>query len=206
MRLLPRDQRFFELFTDLARLTTDAAGHLHTLLESDPAERDTLVGIIKTLERRADDLTHEIITRIDKSFVTPIDREDIHTLASRMDDVLDHIDGIARRSKIFGVGEAPAGARLMTVVIQRTCEAMLEGVRVLGTGKTKTLMAACAAVAEREEEGDALYHEHLGKLFNETTDPFYLIKWKEIYDSLEKTLDRAEDVANVLESIAIKHG
>ena len=206
MRLLPRDQRFFELFTDLARLTVDAAGHLRTLFAAPEDERDTLVDIIKTLEHRADDLTHDIITRIDHTFVTPLDREDIHMLASRLDDVIDGIDGIARRTRIFRVGPVPQGAHHMAEVIQRTTQALLEGVRVLGNRKTNTVMEACAEVAHREEEGDALYHEWLGRLFEETSDPFYLIKWKEIYDSLEKTLDRAEDVANVLESISIKHG
>jgi hypothetical protein len=206
MNLLPRDQRFFDLFTDHARLTTDAAGHLVTLLTAPAEDRDTLVDIIKTLERRADDITHEVITRIDKSFITPIDREDIHVLASRLDDVIDNIDGIARRSQIFRLGTAPEGAVRLAETIRKTCEMLLEGVRLLSSGKSKPVMALCAEVTRYEKVGDTLYHDWLAKLFAENTDAVHLIKWKEIYDSLEKTLDKAEDVANVLESIAIKHG
>jgi predicted phosphate transport protein (TIGR00153 family) len=205
MRLLPRDQKFFDLFTASATFSVQSAGYLVELLQKAETERASVAGTIKQLERQGDDVTHEVVTRLDRTFITPLDREDIHLLASRLDDVTDAIDGIARRSQIFKLGETPAGAVQIALVIQRAAQQLLDGVRVLGNGRPKTVLAACREVKRLEEEGDSLYQDWLTRLFNETTDPVRLVKWKEIYDSLERTLDVAEDVANVLESIAIKH-
>jgi uncharacterized protein Yka (UPF0111/DUF47 family) len=119
---------------------------------------------------------------------------------------MDMIDGIARRSQIFKLGPSPAGAVHLADVIRRAVAQLLDAVRVLGDGRPRTVLAACVEVKRLEEEGDALYHDWLGRLFDETNDPVRLMKWKEIYDSLERTLDVAEDVANVLESVVIKHG
>lgn len=206
MRLLPTDQKFFDLFTASATLTVQTAHYLGDLMEKDEAERGAIADTIKDLERQADTITHEVVTRLDKTFITPLDREDIHHLASRLDDVTDMIDGIARRSQIFKLGPAPEGAILLARVVHRASQQLLDAVRVLGDGRPRTVLAACQEVKRMEEEGDALYHDWLGRLFDETSDPVRLLKWKEIYDSLERTLDVAEDVANVLESVAIKHG
>jgi predicted phosphate transport protein (TIGR00153 family) len=207
MRLLPRDQKFFDSFTASATLSVQAARHLRELLENDGPGRARLVEAIKKLEHEADGITHDVVSRLDRVFITPLDREDIHMLASRLDDVLDMIDGIARRSQIFKVGPSPAGAVRLAEVVERVCAQVLDAVRVLGDGRPRTVLAACVEVKRLEEEGDALYHDWLGRLFEEETrDPIRLVKWKEIYDLLETTLDVAEDVANVLESVAIKHG
>ncbi len=206
MRLLPRDQKFFDLFTASATLSVQAARYLGELLEKDESGRGAVADTIKKLEREADGITHEVVSRLDRTFITPLDREDIHLLASRLDDVLDMINGIARRSQIFRLGPSPAGAVLLAGVVQRASRQLLDAVRVLGDGRPRTVLAACVEVKRLEEEGDALYHDWLGRLFDETDDPVRLMKWKEIYDSLERTLDVAEDVANVLESVAIKHG
>jgi predicted phosphate transport protein (TIGR00153 family) len=205
VRLLPRDERFFDLFTSVATLNVEAAKHFHELLKSDVDRDNYLVEAIKRLEHEADGLTHEVITRLDRSFVTPLDREDIHLLASRLDDILDHIDGAARRFQIFRPRSTPHGAVLISGVIVRSTEQILEAVKVLNVGKAPVVIAACTQVKKLEEEGDATYHEWLGRLFEEERDPVNLIKWKELYDTLEGTLDQADDVANVLESIAIKH-
>ena len=206
MRLLPRDERFFDLFTGVAQRTVEAARHLRQMMESDPVRRGPIVDQIKRLEHEADDLTHEVVTRLDRTFITPLDREDIHELAGRLDDVIDLIDGNARRAQIFKVGVAPIGITLMTEVIERINEQLLIAVRALGGDRPSEVFEACIVVKHMEEEGDSLYHEHMGKLFDGAPDPLDVIKWKEIYDNLEKTLDYAEDVANVLESISIKHG
>lgn len=206
MRLLPRDQKFFDLFTASATLSVQAARYLRELLEKDESGRMALADTIKQLEREADQITHEVVSRLDRTFITPLDREDIHLLASRLDDVIDMIDGIARRSQIFKLGPSPAGAVHLADVVQRASSQLLDAVRVMGDGRPRTVLAACMEVKRLEEEGDALYHDWLGRLFDETSDPVRLMKWKEIYDSLERTLDVAEDVANVLESVAIKHG
>jgi len=205
VRLLPRDERFFDLFTSVATLNVAAAEHLHELFKSEGDRRAFLAESVKRLEHEADAVTHEVITRLDRSFITPLDREDIHMLASRLDDIIDRIDGTARRTQIFRPGAAPQGIHLITDVIVRSTKQILEAVRILDGAKAPLVIAACVQVKKLEEEGDFVYHEWLGRLFDEERDPVTLIKWKEIYDTLEKTLDQAEDVANVLESIAIKH-
>lgn len=205
MRLLPRDENFFDLFTAVATRSVEAAGVMEELLKAPPDRRNFMVETIKRLEHECDQLTHEVITRLDRSFITPLDREDIHELASRLDDVIDLIDGTARRAQIFHLGEAPEGSILLANVIKRACEQLL--VAVSGLKKNQgVVLPACILVKRLEEEGDSLYHEWLGRAFQGTPDPMLVIKWKELYDNLEKTLDQAEDAANVLESIAIKHG
>jgi predicted phosphate transport protein (TIGR00153 family) len=206
VRLLPRDERFFELFIAVAERSVEAASLLEQLLKADVNHRLHLAESIKRLEHEADEVTHEVVTRLDRTFITPLDREDIHVLASRLDDVIDQIDGLARRSQIFHVAEAPTGAILLADVVKRITEQLLIAVKELPNNKKGRVLPACVAVKRLEEEGDSLYHEWLGKLFEGTPDPVTVIKWKELYDNLEKTLDRAEDAANVLESISIKHG
>ncbi len=204
MRLLPRDERFFDLFIAVAERGVEAAGMLEELLKAPIERRNYLVESIKRVEHECDTLTHEVITRLDRSFITPLDREDIHALASRLDDVVDLIDGLARRSQIFHIGEAPTGAIMLANVIQRACQQIVIAVRGLDQN-TGIVLPACIAVKRLEEEGDSLYHEWLGKVFEGSPDPVQVIKWKELYDNLERTLDQCEDAANVLESISIKH-
>jgi uncharacterized protein Yka (UPF0111/DUF47 family) len=204
--LLPRDEHFFELFIAVAERSVEAAGMLEELLKADPERRNPIVDSIKRLEHECDLVTHEVITRLDRTFIAPLDREDIHALASGLDDVIDLIDGLARRTQIFHVGESPLGAILLADVIKRACEQLAIAVRGLSKRNDRSIMPACIAVKRLEEEGDSLYSEWLGKMFEGNPDPVFLIKWKELYDTLEKTLDYIEDAANVLESIAIKHG
>ena len=205
-RLLPRDERFFELFTRMSTVTVQAAAHLVELFRRTDDDRWQLVEAIKELEHEADDVTHEIVTRLDRTFITPFDPEDIHELASKLDDIMDRIDSTARRARIFRVGEVPEGAQLLSEVIHRTAVQVLTAVEALQTEDTASILTACRQIKGLEEEGDAMYYQWLGKLFEDKHDPITVITWKELYDTLEKTLDSAEDAANVLESVTIKHG
>jgi len=205
MRLLPRDEKFFDMFSAVAAFTVESATLLQELLRADAPRRTAIVDQIKRLEHQADQVTHEVVTRLDRVFITPLDREDIHLLASRLDDVIDLIDGTARRLQMFRAGKAPEGAVLMADVIGRAVAQLQVAVRSLEKNKAGTVLEACVQVKRLEEEGDSLYHEWLGRLFEGDPDPLNVIKWKEIYDNLEKTLDDIEDAANVLESISIKH-
>lgn len=206
IRLLPRDERFFELFVVLATKTVEASRRLIELFSRHGEERWAAVELIKVLEHEADEVTHSIVTRLDRTFITPFDREDIHTLASRLDDVIDRIDSVARRSRIFRIDMVPEGALLISEVIHRAAVEVLRAVEALEKGPPSVVLSACRDIKRLEEEGDALYHEYLGRLFEPGADPLTVIKWKELYDTLEKTLDSAEDAANVLESVTIKHG
>jgi predicted phosphate transport protein (TIGR00153 family) len=205
MRLLPRDEKFFDFFSAVAAFTVEAAALLRELLRSDTQRRTAIVDQIKRLEHQADQVTHDVVTRLDRVFITPLDREDIHLLASRLDDVIDLIDGTARRLLLFHAGRAPDGAVFIADVINKAVTELQAGVGALEKNKGGAVLAACVQVKRMEEEGDSLYHEWLGRLFEGTPEPLDVIKWKEIYDNLEKTLDTIEDAANVLESISIKH-
>ena len=206
MRLLPRDERFFDLFTKVAELNLEAARLLLEIMKTDNERRLPLVEAMKRCEHSADEATHEVVARLDRSFITPLDREDIHMLASRLDDILDIMDGTARRIQIFRPGAAPQGATMIAETIVKSCEQLLTAVRMMEKAKPGEMIPTLVLVKRMEEDGDAIYHEWLGRLFDGSPDPLMVMKWKEIYDNLEKTLDHCEDVANVLESIAIKHG
>jgi len=203
VRLLPRDEEFFDLFVEVATRNKEAAQHLRDLFDAPPERRTPQVEAIKRLEHEADQVTHEVVNRLDRTFITPLDREDIHQLASDLDDVMDAIDGTARRAQIFRLGLAPPGVKQLAEVIQRMVAVLAEGVSRLKKGDD--VMRFCVEAKQLEEEGDAIYHDALGQLFEKEREALEVIKWKEIYDNLEQTLDQGEDVANVLESITLKH-
>ena len=203
MRLLPREEEFFTLFIEVANRNKEAVEHLRQLFQAAPDRRTPHVEAIKRLEHEADQVTHEVVNRLDRTFITPLDREDIHQLASDLDDVMDAMDGTARRAQIFRLGQVPQGVMRLVEVLQRMMTVLSEAVNRLKKGND--VMKYCVEAKQLEEEGDAIYHESLGQLFERERDAIELIKWKEIYDNLEATLDQAEDVANVVESITIKH-
>jgi len=203
VRLLPREEEFFALFTEVANRNKEAVALLRKLFEAPPDRRTPHIEAIKRLEHEADQVTHEVVNRLDRTFITPLDREDIHQLSSDLDDVMDAMDGTARRAQIFGLGPTPQGVLRIAEVLQRMMAAIAEAVSRLKKGDD--VMKYCIEAKQLEEEGDAIYHESLGQLFAKEKDAIELIKWKEIYDNLERTLDQAEDVANVVESITIKH-
>jgi uncharacterized protein len=202
VRLLPRDERFFELFGEIAARIVSSAELLHDLLER-PAEREALARAIKDVEHEADRLTHEVIERLNRSFITPIDREDIHVLASRLDNVVDLIDGTARRAVMFHIAESRQPALELAEVLQRCAGHIRSGVASLK--RVKDLQADAHQIRVLEEEGDGIYTAAVGELFRSETSAIDVMRWKEMFDTLEKAIDACQDVANVMESIAIKH-
>ena len=201
-KLIPRDEKFFDLFDEIARRLTQAA-KLQTQLFDDPERMAEHVASIKAVEHEADVLTHDVITRLNKSFVTPFDREDIHELASRLDDVVDLIDGTARRAVMFRITTVREPARQLAAVIVRAADRLEQA--VVAIKKPKVVIERGQEIKALEEEGDAIYHEAVGRLFDGGEDPIEVMRWKELYDTMERTLDQCEDVANVLESIALKN-
>lgn len=204
LHFLPREEEFFDLFVEVAKRNSEAAVRLRELFDAPADRRSVIVEAIKRLEHECDQITHEVVNRLDRTFITPLDREDIHKLASDLDDVIDTIDGTARRAQIFRLGDAPNGVRQLAEVISRMTGVLGEAVGRMKKGDE--VMKYCIEAKKLEEEGDVIYHEALGQLFEKETNAIELVKWKEIYDNLERTLDEAEDVANVVESIALKHG
>jgi uncharacterized protein len=202
VRLLPRDKEFFKMLAALASRVTASSRLLQSLF-SEPELLAQRVAEIKDLEHEADVLTHDVIELIDTSFITPIDREDIHLLASRLDDVIDLIDGTARRAQIFRIQEVRQPAIALTAILVRANEA-IEGA-IVDVKKTRLVVQTNSQVRQLEADADAIYHDAMGRLFEGKPDALDVIKWKEIYDMIERAIDQCEDVANTLESIALKN-
>ena len=203
MGILPKDEKFFEMFGQLARCITDSARLLRRMF-AEPDQLVQHVAAIKEIEHQADNLMRTVIEKLDTAFVTPLDREDIHMLASRLDDVIDLIDGTARRAEMFRLGEIREPAKQLAEIIERSATAIEVGVTQLK--KPRSVAERARELKVLEEEGDAVYREAIAGLFDGTTEPLDVIKWKEMYDKLEDTLDQCEDVGNTLESISIKNG
>lgn len=201
-RLIPRDEGFFDLFNELSTKLISSAALLRDLF-SNPDRLDEIASQIKDVEHEADHITHEVSTRLDKSFITPLDREDIHNLTQELDNVVDLIDGTARRAQMFHLNETREPAK-------KLCEILMQSVRQLEKAVTAIKDPRAVAVATREvkrleAEGDTVYHNAMGQLFAGRPDPLDVMKWKEIYDTIEETLDRCQTVAIVLESISLKN-
>src|SRR5438552_4278052 len=186
VRLLPREEEFFDLFVAVAERNKEAARLLRELFAAAPERRIPYIEAIKRLEHEADQLTHEVVNRLDRTFITPLDREDIHQLASDLDDVMDAMDGTARRSQIFRLGAAPEGVKQLTDVIERMVGVLGEGVGRLKKGDD--VMKYCIEAKQLEEEGDAIYQEALGRMFETERDDIEVIKREDSYVNLETTL------------------
>ncbi|HEY8174879.1 MAG TPA: DUF47 family protein [Gemmatimonadaceae bacterium] len=202
-RLIPRDQEFFALFNELATHLVTSARLVHELFEQ-PAQLPERVRAVKAVEHKADQLTYEINARIDRSFVTPIDREDIHELSTRLDDVIDLLDGTARRAEMLHIGtQVREPARKLAKLLVEATEHIQRGVN--GIKRPKDVHASAIEVKRIEEEGDAIYHEAVGALFEGKPDPLDVIRWKEIYDHLEETIDSCMGIVHSLQSISLKN-
>lgn len=203
MRLIPKDEGFFELFDALAERVTLSAALLHELF-TDPTRLDHFAGQIKELEHQADEVTHEVVVRLDRSFVTPLDREDIYALATTLDNVVDLVDGTARRAQMFHIGDCREPAIQLTAVLVRASELIRQAVH--NVRDPQQVARISREIKKLEQEGDVLYFSAVGALFAGTPqDALEVVKWKELYDNIEYAIDESEDVLNVLESISIKN-
>lgn len=202
LNVLPRDEKYFDRFNELAKRTHESAVTLNRFFTGE-ADVPSVANQIKRLEHECDEISHEILRSIDQTFITPIDREDIHQLAVRLDDVIDLIDGTVRRLAVFNITEpTPAGRRLAGIIVQVTLE-MVEAVSDLR--KQKGVIEHCIRMKKFENEGDVAYQEAVGSLFRQSIPAIEVIKWKDIYDQMEGCIDQCEAVAHVLESVVLKH-
>jgi uncharacterized protein Yka (UPF0111/DUF47 family) len=202
LNLLPRDEKYFDRFTEMARRIHESAQILQTFFDNQ-APVAAVADKIKRLEHDCDEISHEILRGIDRTFITPIDREDIHRLAVRLDDVIDLIDGCVRRLVLFNITEPTAVSRRLSEIIVHTTQEMVEAVADLK--KQKGVIQHCIRIKELENEGDVAYHEAVASLFRERLDPLEVIKWKDVYENMEGCIDKCEAVAHVLESVVLKH-
>ncbi|KAF0219711.1 MAG: hypothetical protein FD174_1724 [Geobacteraceae bacterium] len=201
--LIPKDVKFFAMFKDMTRNIIEGAELLKDMLDNfeDPA---TSQRKIKDVEHKGDALTHEIIRTLNKSFVTPLDREDIYALSSALDDILDLIDASSQRVVMYNVEKPTPEAKELAFIILQSCRTVEKAVSHLG-GKIEHIYEHCVEVNALENEADRVCREAISRLFDEEKDPIQLIKWKEIYETLERATDKCEDAANILESVMVKN-
>lgn len=202
-RLIPREEKFFSDFLALADEIAIGAGLLELMLSSERPIWDKAEEI-KEVEHKCDFLTHEIIHRLNRTFVTPIDREDIHALARSLDDVIDAIDASATLVRLYRLEEVRFGVRELAHIISASASEIRFALAELEQRKGFGLHGV--EINRLENEADRVHHDAVGRLFDEETNPIKVIKWKEMLDILEEATDRCEDVANVIEGVSLKHG
>jgi predicted phosphate transport protein (TIGR00153 family) len=202
LRILPHEAKFFELFVDMAKNIERASQQLVELLVryDNVAER---VRSIKDIEHLGDQMTHDLFTRLNKTFITPIDREDIHELASKLDDVLDMIDAVSSRMLIYKIEKPTEDSVRLAELINTAARVLVQAIAVLE--KPDHIIEHCIEINRLENEGDRVSRIAIARLFDDHNDPIYIIKWKEIYEVLEGAIDRCEDVANVIEGVVVKN-
>ena len=204
MRFFPREERFFELFEEAAKKVATGAELLVELVKHHERAEE-LRGQIEDVEHDCDITTHEIADRLNRTFVTPFDHEDIHDLAGRLDDILDNIEATADRMYLYEAGEpTPEMAHLVAVLAEatRVVERAVGGMRDLK--KARRILDYCIEIHRLENVGDEQSREALAKLFR-GSDALHALKWKEIYDHVENAIDKCEDVATIVEGIVVKH-
>lgn len=202
--LIPKDDKFFRLFKQMTENIIEGARLLKDMLDNfeNPLESQR---IIKDVEHKGDSITHDIIQKLNKTFVTPLDREDIYSLASKLDDILDLIDVCAQRIIMYNVESIPPEAKSLGFIILQSCLVVDKAVAMLGKKSNEQLFALCVEINALENEADRVCREAISRLFDEEKDPIQLIKWKEIFENLEKATDKCEDAANILESVVVKN-
>ena len=203
-RLIPREEKFFDDFQALADEIRNGAQRLEEMLVPDHPIWDK-ADEIKEIEHRCDSLTHAIIQRLNRTFVTPLDREDIHALARSLDDVMDAIDAAASRIRLYRLNKVRFGARELARIITASADQVRAAMSTLEQ-KKGVVVDYAIEINRLENEADRRHQEAVMRLFEEERDPIVVMKWKEALDFLEEATDRCEDVANVLEGVIVKYG
>jgi predicted phosphate transport protein (TIGR00153 family) len=204
MKFIRRGTDFFEIFDGMGKNLVQASTKLVAFFE-DFNNMESKIKEIRDLEHDNDLLTHEVIRKLNQTFLTPIDREDIHSLASRMDDILDLMWGAAQRAQLFKLKESTKDAAALAKTLAVMIELVYKTFRYLRDKKYSFIQDCCVEIHGLENEADEIFRSILGRMFDEVKDPILIIKWKEIYENLESATDRCEDVANTLESIVLKY-
>ena len=203
--MIPRETKFYDLFEKSAGNLVVAAGKLVDLFD-DYRDIEAKVELIKDLEHEGDTITHEIMQSLHRTFVTPIDREDIAFLANSLDDVMDFIEDAARSAFLYRVTQPTDRVRELALIILKVTYKLNEVMPLLRRrDQFKQILKQCVEINRLENEADDVHHAALAELFDNTRDVRDIIKWREIYEYMESAADRGEDVANVLEAVVLKH-
>lgn len=204
IRLLPRDERFFELFEQATGIAMAGAEKLQQMLD-DFGQAEQYRKEIADIEHAGDAVIHQVMDKLNRTFVTPLDPEDIRAIANRLDDVIDFIQAAAERLVLYNVLEAhPASkelARVLSAVVHQVQEVVI---LLRDFRQRRAILERCIDINRLENSGDHIYREALGNLFRQG-DVLELVRWKEIFEQIEQAIDQCEDLADVIESIVVKH-
>jgi predicted phosphate transport protein (TIGR00153 family) len=202
--LIPREEQFFHDFLGLSEEIRNGSRTLRQMLATNPPDM-AKADAIKDIEHSCDGRTRSIIDRLNRTFVTPLDREDIHALAISLDDVMDAIDAGAAVVRLYKITEVRTHAKRLAEIICDSCDRITEALSILEK-QSQGVLELAARVNQLEREADRVHQDAIVALFDEERDPITVIKWKEIFDFLEAATDRCEDVGNLLEGVVVKHG
>jgi predicted phosphate transport protein (TIGR00153 family) len=204
LKLFPQEETFLPQFTRAAEIIVEAAVALDRLV-GEFTDVEVKVARIKHLEHEGDQVAHQTFALLSRTWITPIDREDIYNLVKALDDVLDYIDAAAARLVLFKIKAPTPELKSSTELVVQSTQAIQRAVPLLGNLKnSRAILEACVEINRLENEADTLNRLAIGRLFDGEKDPIVLMKWKEIYEVLEEATDCCEDVANVLEQIVLK--
>jgi uncharacterized protein len=203
-RLIPRETKFFDMFAEIASNVVEGAQVLSDLLNNwDYQQAPAAVQKIREIEHRGDEMTHRLLIKLNQTFITPFDREDIHLLASSLDDVLDFVFSASDRLLTYKITQPSPSAKILAGIILKQAEELKKAVSLLN--KNHHLLEHCVEVNRLENEADQVSREAIGRLFDGGYDPITLIKLKELLEILEAASDKAEDAADVLETVVLKN-
>jgi predicted phosphate transport protein (TIGR00153 family) len=200
---LPKEDEYFALFSKMSVKIQEASALLVELMKGPDTDFGPLSKKIKSIEHECDELNHTITTRLNKSFITPFDREDIYTLSGALDDVCDYIDAAARAVVMYDIHETNTFAQQLAVIIQKLADEIYAAVGLLK--KAKGLESHLVEIQRLENDADEVYFNAMAELFKNSPDAVKIIKWKELYEILENATDLCENVGNIIESIVLKH-
>jgi predicted phosphate transport protein (TIGR00153 family) len=203
LNLLPRQGRFFEDFIKLSGELRKGAHALKEMLAGSQPDMQK-ADVIKDIEHVCDRFTHDIVVQLNRTFITPLDREDIHALASSLDDVMDAIDAAAAVIRLYRIQQVRSGARRLADIVCDAVDRIAEALALLE--RREGVLELAARISQLEHEADRVHQDAIVGLFDQEKDPIAVIKWKEIYDFLEAATDRCEDVSNLLEGVMVKNG
>jgi hypothetical protein len=204
-RLMPKEGRFFDLFNDHAALIAEGANELDACLR-DMGNRETRSQNVNMIEKKADKITHETVALLHQTFVTPLDRDDIHKLISSMDDILDMMEDVAECVVLYDVREVSDAARKLSEICVSCAQKVKEAVGMLSNmDNSQAILKVCNEIDQLESEADRVMRSAMSKLFRDEPDTRQLIKLKAIYELLETVTDRCEDTANVIEGIVLEN-
>lgn len=203
-RLIPKEEKFFDMFKEQADHVVMAAKSLVNILENYDLETiDTKAAEIRTNEHEGDVLTHDIIRKLNQTFVTPFDREDIYSLTTRLDDVLDLIEGTVNRLKMYRIKQVTPELITIAKIVQLSSEEIANAIGKMNN--IQRIADHCIEINRLENEADLVTRQIIAHLFENSSDPIEIIKWKEIYEYVELATDKCEDIANILEGIMLKN-